>query len=304
MNVLSKGWKAWDAFWFKPSHVWPLDLLRIGIGLALLVEFGQMASDIGLFFGLDGYLGAAARAFREPVWWYQSVFFYFPADFALHAFYALFMLSAAMLALGVLTPVAKITAYVLHLSFLHINAAPFYGADNIMSSLLFFLMFAPVGRCWSVDGWLRKRRDWHPVSPYSVRATMVMRLVQVQLAVMYFFAGFEKLRGDLWWSGDAVWVALNNAEFMNTSEALRNWLAGDYWMINLFTYGTLLVECGYPFLVWRRAWRYWLLIGIVLMHGLVALMMGLYYFSLVMILGNIVFLHRPLPANQDIGCAR
>lgn len=291
MNIFSRAWKGWDAFWFQPSPVWPLELLRMGVGLALLVEFGQMSGEIGLFFGLDGYFGVAAREAREPVWWYQSLFFYLPGDTALSAAYALFMVASVMLLLGVLTPVAKVVVCLLHLSFLHINPAPFYGADNIMASLLFFLMFAPVGRRWSVDAWLRQR-DGAERSAHSTRATMIIRLIQVQLAVMYFFAGFEKLKGDLWWSGDAVWVALNNAEFMNTSEALRDWLAHNYWVINLFTYGTLLVECGYPFLIWRRAWRPWFLIAIVLMHGMVALMMGLYYFSLVMIMANAVFLRR------------
>ena len=89
------------------------------------------------------------------------------------------------------------------------------------------------------------------------------------------------------------WVALNNVEFMCTPESVRDWLARHYEVINLLTYGTIVLECAYPFLIWKKPWRPWLLAGVVLMHAGVALMMGLWFFSFLMALFNLSFL--PLP---------
>ncbi len=297
-NPLSALWRRWDGFWFTPRDPLVLDMLRIGLGLALLVTYGVWTPRIGLFFGGAGYFGEAAQAARDNPWWFQSLLFHLPGDTWLHILHGLLLLGCAGLALGFQSNVAKFVVWVIHLSYLHANPMPFYGADNIAGNMLFLLLFAPLGRRLSVDAWLRARRGL-PAPPPSARANAILRLIQVQLAILYFFSGFEKLRGDLWWSGDAVWVALNNVEFMRTPEAVRDWLARHYVVINALSYGTVVLECAYPFLIWKRAWRPWILASAVLMHLGVAVMMGLWYFSGLMMLFNLAFL--PLPFRRKVG---
>lgn len=291
-RLLANLWSRWDGFWFRPANTLPLEFLRIGLGAALLISYGTWTPEIDLFFGADGYYGTAAQAARESPWWFQSVLFHFPGRTALHVLHWTLLTSCVGLMLGCATPLAKTLVWIAHLSYLHFNPSPFYGADNIAGNMLFLLLFAPVGRRLSLDALWRRWRGRAPPEPSS-RARVILRLIQIQLCIMYFFAGFEKLRGDLWWSGDAVWVALNNVEFMCTSESVRDWLARHYMVINLLTYGTIVLECAYPFLIWKKPWRPWLLGGVVLMHAGVALMMGLWFFSFLMALFNLSFL--PLP---------
>jgi predicted DCC family thiol-disulfide oxidoreductase YuxK len=69
-------------------------------------------------------------------------------------------------------------------------------------------------------------------------------------------------------------------------------LASQYWLVNLASYGTILIELAYSFLVWQRATRPYLLAAAVFLHFNFAVLMGLFYFSFVMVMGHISFLRQ------------
>src|SRR3972149_1029100 len=81
----------------------------------------------------------------------------------------------------------------------------------------------------------------------SLGQAACLTLVRLQVAVIFFFAGVEKLRGDSWWGGWAVWVALANPEFANVPLA---WFAQHLWVVNLMTYATPLAGLASPLLLW------------------------------------------------------
>ena len=96
-----------------------------------------------------------------------------------------------------------------------------YGVDWILASLLFILCVAPVGRALSLDrvravraakvGDLEAR-----LPPYSSAwAGACTRLMQIQMAVLFFYSAISKLGGDVWWSGDAVWTVFTTDEYYN-----------------------------------------------------------------------------------------
>jgi len=66
-------------------------------------------------------------------------------------------------------------------------------------------------------------------------------------------------------------------------------LASHYWLINLATYGTILIEIAFPFLIWQRSTRPYLLAAAIFLHLQFALFLGLFYFSFVMIMGHLSF---------------
>jgi predicted DCC family thiol-disulfide oxidoreductase YuxK len=63
-------------------------------------------------------------------------------------------------------------------------------------------------------------------------------------------------------------------------------LASHYWLVNVATYSTVLVEIAFPFLIWQRSTRPYMLAASVLLHLLFAVLMALYYFSIVMVMGH------------------
>jgi predicted DCC family thiol-disulfide oxidoreductase YuxK len=107
------------------------------------------------------------------------------------------------------------------------------------------------------------------------------------MAVLFFYSGTSKLLGDEWWNGDVLWLVFSSEEYYNG--LLLDLFARHYWLVNIATYSTVLIELAYPFLIWQRATRPYLLAAAILLHVQFAVLMGLFYFSFVMIMGHLSF---------------
>jgi predicted DCC family thiol-disulfide oxidoreductase YuxK len=121
-------------------------------------------------------------------------------------------------------------------------------------------------------------------SPWTGACT---RLMQIQMAVLFFYSAISKLSGYDWLNGDAIWIVFTSDEYY--SRAILNVLASQYWLVNLGTYGTILIELAYPFLIWQKHTRPYLLVAALFLHAQFALLMGLFYFSFVMMMGHMSF---------------
>ena len=184
--------------------------------------------------------------------------FYFTAPWQWHAFHALFLFCCAALMVGWQTPYVKWLVLIGHISFDYRNQSLVYGVDAIAACLLLILCFAPIGRALSWDRvhevHLAKRKDLDllaTVPPYTSRwAFACTRLMQIQMAVLFFFSAVDKLSGDDWWDGDAVWQVFVSNDYY--SAFLLDLFASHFWLANVATYGTILIEIAYPFLVWQR----------------------------------------------------
>ncbi len=71
-----------------------------------------------------------------------------------------------------------------------------FGLDDTNAMLALYLMIGPCGAAYSVDNWLKRRRAGGklPVEP-RIGANFAIRLLQVQLCVVYFFSGIGKAQG-------------------------------------------------------------------------------------------------------------
>ena len=74
--------------WFQNKPTTPLEITRIGVGLALLVHYGLASPYLFTFWGDDGWMPRALveKEMTDP--WMQSVFFYFTAAWQWVAFHA------------------------------------------------------------------------------------------------------------------------------------------------------------------------------------------------------------------------
>jgi len=111
--------------------------------------------------------------------------------------------------------------------------------------------------------------------------------MQIQMAVFFFYSAIAKLRGDDWWNGDALWVVFTNGQ--HHSRFMLDLLASQYWISNVGTYATVLIEIAFPFLIWQRRTRPYLLAAAIFLHFQFAVLMGLFYFSFVMVMGHMSF---------------
>jgi predicted DCC family thiol-disulfide oxidoreductase YuxK len=271
----------------------PLELVRIMVATVVLCLYGLLGRDFIHLYGPNGWVSrdSAHRVGAEP--WVQSLLFHVDTDAQVWMFYGVFMVATVALLLGWRTAWVKWLVLVGQVSLVQRNPAIQYGVDNILSSLLLLLCFAPIGRDWSLDRVRALRRlklaeglhAW--INPYKCRwASVVLLLIQLQMVVLYFYSGAEKLRGDTWWSGIALWRALVNNEF---PAPLLSLFAEHFWLINVLTYGTVLLEISYVFLIWGHRTRPFLLAGAIALHLGIGFFMGLYAFSAAMIAGHLAF---------------
>ena len=288
--------RAWSEFWFQSSSTTALEIIRIGIGAAVLFHYAMATPFLFDLWGDDGLMPRAAALDTLEDSWMHSVFFYFSAPWQWVAFHVLFLVCCAAFTAGWRTSWVKWIVLVGQISYDYRNSTIAYGADSIVACLLVILCLAPIGRAMSLDR-VRALRAAKlsnlqaAVPPYAGPwANACMRLVQIQMVALFFYSGVEKIRGDEWWSGDAVWLALTTYEFYNP--ILLNVVARQYWIITFVTYATIMLEIAYPFLIWQRRTRPFLLCAAILLHVMFAVCLGLVYFSFVMILGHLSFARR------------
>jgi hypothetical protein len=292
-TVFAAATRAWSRFWFQNSPTSPLELARIGIGAALFINYSLAAPFLFDFWGDAGWIPREIQLKEVADSWAYSVLFTFSAPWHWIAFHALFLLCCFAFMLGWRTSWVKWVVLIGQISYDYRNLAISYGVDRILASLLFILCLAPIGHAMSLDRVravrAARRQDLAAAPPpyRSPWACACTRLMQIQMAVLFFYSGIGKLRGDDWWNGDAIWLVLTTEEY-RTGLGL-GLLASHYWLVNLATYATVLIEIAFPFLIWQRATRPYLLSAAVLLHLQFAALLGLFYFAFVMIMGHMSF---------------
>ena len=285
--------RTWSQLWFQSSPTSPLELARIGIGAALLLHYGMASPYLFDLWGDTGWMPREHLFDDMPGPWIQSVFFYFTAPWQWIAFHALFLFCCTAFMVGWRTAWVKWVVLVGQISYDYRNPMLFYGVDKILACLLFILCFAPIGRAMSLDR-VRAMRAAKlktlaaTLPPYSSSwAGACTRLMQIQMAVLFFYSAIGKLRGEEWWNGDAVWSVFITGEHYNPR--ILDVLASHYWLVNLATFGTIFIELAFPFLIWQPRTRPYLLAAALFLHAQFAILMGLFYFSFVMMMGHMSF---------------
>jgi hypothetical protein len=310
---------GWNRFWFTPSDPTTLATIRIVTGLVLLYVHVTCLADLLNFVGPNAWVDQEAIVkirteatvpsvlFEGKVhrnYWGQSVWFYVRNPTAIWAIHGVFLLAIVCFTLGLGSRVAAVLVWLGHLSYLHRGLMIWFGMDTILAMLTFYLMFAPVGATLSLDRAIGRYRAARRTLRMSGRpdtvplataphwsVTVVIRLIQVHMCIIYFAAGAAKLQGPTWWSGTATWMTMMLPEFALFD---MSWLArlGE-WPVqyvsalgNLFT---ILFELSFAFLIWHRLWRPFVLFMAVLLHASIGIFMGLGGFGVVMLTGCLAF---------------
>lgn len=279
---------AWTGFWFTPQDPLSLGVCRVLVGTMMLYSHLVWGLNLEGFFGPDGWQSQEAMQQFFSDDWLPSLWWYVPVEH-LRAVHLLFVVPLVMFALGLLTPVSSVLALVVTIS--NSNRAPLanYGMDQFLVMLALYLTIGGSGARFSVDAWWRRRGDRRlsRLRPAATsRARLATRLIQVHYCVIYFFAGISKLQGDAWWTGEAVWMAFANLEYQSID---MTWLARYPWITQIATHGTVLWELSFPFVVWNRALRPFVLVLGVAMHAGIGLFMGMITFGLIAIFGYIAY---------------
>lgn len=159
------------------------------------------------------------------------------------------------------------------------------GGNYFIRIMLIYLIFADLSKRWSLDSWLRSRRQ-RAASPKesevgTVLHNLALCLVIAQLCIVYFEAGMYKVQGALWQSGTAMYYPISS-EAYGVFPWLSELLTHNAWVVVLITYITVIAQIAFPFMLFHRITRRIALITILGMHLGIAIMMGLPFFSGIM----------------------
>ena len=286
-------------YWFGQIDSRPLSLFRLCFAALLLKDAlyhiplaSWFYSDTGItprLALLDGLARSNRFSFMDAL----------PHDWMAISFFVLWVGVLLCLMLGYRTRLMSILNFVIILSVHERNIYLLNGADTVFRLLSFWTIFLPLGHYYSIDA-LRERksltRDSHALAeqPLAPRMAYIfpVRMIQLQIAIVYLFAALMKLESDIWKSGEALHYVWQLKSFTLPT---ANWLltAAPTWLLYFMTHSALLIEAAFILLVFAPfAQPFLRLTGLTLgalLHLGIAITMSIPNFSLVMLVSYLFF---------------
>ena len=267
---------AWERFWFRPQPTSTLALVRIAFGVVVLGWTLALLPGLFAWFGGDGILP------RQPGGidgWWGPLGPAAPDGVLVAAAIALLAASACLVA-GYRTRLAALLVFLGLLAFQRRDPWVFDSGDGLLRVIALYLALAPAGAALSLD---RARRARERFWEFPARAPWALRLMQVQLSVIYLATAWTKMRGTTWNDGTAVSYALRVGDLERFP--VPHLLTDSVLVANLMTYGTLATELALGVLVWNRRARPWVLgLGLALHLGIdYSMRVGFFTFAMLVL---------------------
>lgn len=271
-----------DRFVHAPVDPQLAATIRIAVGVLVFTNFVATASFVELWWSEHGFLPyeASKLVLASDAW---TVFAWLPhTDAALWTCWGIAVTQAALLTAGVFSRFQAASLFVWLYSFNNRNTMITDGEDTVFRLVVLCLVFLPAASdVWSFDAFLRKKRG-KPAPP--PRDGWALRIMQLVMCIVLFSAGLEKLNGNMWWAGTAMYYIMHLDDFFGhypVPEFLRSSLTAS----RLLTWSALWIEVGTPILVWFKETRRIALVLIVLLHLGIDYMMNLFLFEWIMLAG-------------------
>ncbi len=260
--------------------------LRVVTGIFLILSLLAISSDFVLLHGKNGILPYDLQNFVSPDFalTFSEIVIFFESfgiseNTVVVWYFILYITFAGMLSIGLFTRVSAIICLILYVA---ITSGPYkYGIDVFVTTSLFYLVLFPVGKIKSVDNLIFKKRD------KNVNFTPYLRVLQINLCLVYFFAGLSKCISISWYNGDAIWKTIN---FVGANHLLKlnfDVLARFPFLLSVISITVVVLELFYFILIWNNKIRKFFLFGVLAMHIGIALVLNLYFFASFMILLNL-----------------
>lgn len=155
--------------------------------------------------------------------------------------------------------------------------------DVLLLLCLVPLLPARTSDVWSLDALVaRYRRDSRETRPSDpgIAYGWPLRTALVVAAGAYFFTGLAKLvfSGPAWvLSGNLRWVLYAASDARDTPNLLALFVADRPWLAHLVALSTLVVELGFPVVLWRPRAAWFFVPGAVALHAAIWATLGLDY---------------------------
>ena len=293
---------SWDRFFFEPRPVDSIALFRILWCSVLLFTALFDLNNINDFYGPHALISLSTVREQFP-FTHMNVFHLFNSSYeSVYIVFGIYITALIFSIVGFYTRTSLIVVLVCLTSVHQRNIWLLSSSELLMRLVTILLVCSPCGHAFSIDSLLgrkfaifRKPREWSP---------WAMRLIQIQLSVVYVWTVWQKMKGDTWFDGTAVYYATRLESMKNFPVPfLLDWMPA----IKLMTWGTLIIESALGTLIWFKEFRKPLILTGIIFHLGIEYMMSIPFFEIIMILLLMLFITpeevRAYVANKRVALA-
>ena len=276
---------------FDPQPLVRLELVRIAAPLAILGFMSSRLAQPADWLSDQGFRIPDLGGWRQPV------------SMPPVPLWGAYVICAVLVVSGLATAAGaktRIASAVFAASLVYVALADRLAAftvSKLAPMIALVLCLTPSGTRYSIDAWLRRRRDGSPGEVTLVSGGCV-RFFQLLLPLFYMSSGICKMRGEWLSNSYVLWTHIHDSYQTAVSWWLGNHLPQPAWPVLQGI--TLAFEVGAPLWFSNRFTRPYALAWGIGMHAMIGLMFGpVIWFSLLMIV--LLFAsYAPLPWLQII----
>lgn len=154
------------------------------------------------------------------------------------------------------------------------------GRDNLLKFIMLYMVFIN-----SFEYFTLEQRQYFKNIEFDKFQNFLSNVfgfcICLHLCLIYFISAIHKIHSDVWFNGVATYYTLSLERFRGTRWNLQ--LVKNGIFVTLSTYGTILIELLYPFLIWFSKTKNIMIILAIILHLSIYIFMMIYDFQIVFI---------------------
>lgn len=279
MFSFKKFSESLNKFFFEPQPTEGIAVFRIVWITLLILNFAFDIQNINDFYGPQALLSLETikTRFSYP---HMNIFNWLGNSLEVtHLVFMVYGMALLSALIGFYTRTSLIVVLVLLTSIHQRNIWLLSSMELLCRVITIFLVCSPCGHSLSVDSLLGKKyaafkrdRMWAP---------WALRLIQIQIAVLYVWTVWQKVQGAEWFDGTAVYYATRLDNLKNFSVPF---LLDSIPLIKAMTWGTLIIELAMGILIWFEEFRKPIIYAGIAFHLGIDFMMSIPFFEHTMII--------------------
>ena len=291
LKLCLRSWAtAWHQFFWEPIDPRSAAWIRIGFAAMVLINLACWYPDLTRWFGADGLVPLETTHLLRPAERWSLFEWLNPDNRWLMVIYWIFTAQTICLLLGIASRVNLLCVLIWLSAFQNRNPLILDSEDTLLRLIGWYLLLMPLNHVWSIDAWMRSRRG---ISAEPLAPPLGLRLLQIQMCVIFLTAAYYKLPGEAWQNGTTLYYVSRLDDYFGRFP-VPAWFAETPWFVRGLTWSVLVIEIVAPLTIWFKQTRWLTLAALLAFHFGNEYTMNLYLFHWAMLLGWSSFL---IPAD-------
>ncbi len=284
-ETLLKRWLIhWDRFFFQSADTTLCAVIRIAFALVLLPYLLVLGMNLEPLWGESGVLPFAVSQALLDSDALSPLGFLAPNETTLYLSFLCFFLQVIFLLFGVKSRFQAFGVFFWLMAFQHRNNLTIDGGDTLARLTAFYLFCMPCGERLSVDQWWRAKKGHLP----RFRSIWGLRLLQIQMTLLYASTAILKLQGAEWKDGTALMYVVQLHDVYGRFP-LPGFLFESLVLLKGMTWIVVSAEILIPIGLWVKSTRVLTVCLAMAFHLAIDYSMNLFLFQWFMIVGLLSF---------------